>query len=78
MALLALRREAERVRDSAWKKAKSAYDTHIVHAVLHQFSGEPHQPEDGMGAGEQYQADRDTYRQVDEDGYADYLHYFLV
>ena len=27
-----------------------------------------------MGAGEQYQADRDTYRQVDEDGYADYLH----
>ena len=31
-----------------------------------------------MDAGEQYQADRDTYRQVDEDGYADYLHYFLV
>ena len=75
MALLALRREAERVRDSAWKKAKAPT---IVHAVLHQFSGEPHQPEDGMGAGEQYQADRDTYRQVDEDGYADYLHYFLV
>ena len=31
-----------------------------------------------LGAGEQYQADRDTYRQVDEDGYADHLHYFLV
>ena len=34
--------------------------------------------EDGTGTEKQYQADRDTYRQVDEDGYADHLHYFLV
>lgn len=33
---------------------------------------------DGTGAEKKYQADRDTYRQVDEDGYANYLHYFLV
>ena len=47
-ALLALRNEAERVSDNAWKKGERPYNTHIVHAVLHRFGPQPHQPQDRL------------------------------
>ena len=39
------------------EKGERPYNTHIVHAVLHQFGPQPHQPQDRLRTPEQQHAD---------------------
>lgn len=51
------------------EKGERPYNTHIIHAVLHQFGPQPHQPQDRLRTPEQQHADTYTHHEVHQNGY---------
>ena len=60
------------------EKGKRPYNTHIVHAVLHQFGPQPHQPQDRLRTPEQQHADAYTHREVHQKRYSHHLHHLFM